>query len=140
MTMTVEQMEKVNYLNRAFHLKNKINALQSIKDSNKYLSAMTYDSDGSMNGKNENSTENKMFKSLELSEKIDVEIEKLNTIVSEIYDIISHVEDDEFNAILTYRYLNYKSMEQIAELMNYSVRSTYYKHKKALEKVCIVLQ
>ena len=136
--MTTEQLETVNFLNRAFHLNNKIKALESIKDSNKFLSATNYERDGSSSGKNENGTENKMMKSLELSERIESDKLILQEIVREIYNLISNVENDEEYTILTYRYLCYMTIEQIAEAMSYSIRSVQNKHKKAITNIALI--
>ena len=136
--MTIEQLEIVSYLNRAFHLNNKIKALEAIKDSNKFLSATNYERDGSVNGKNENNAENKMMKALELAERIECDKKTLQSLVYEIYEVISNVEDDEAYTILTYRYLCYMTTEQIAEAMNYSIRSVQSKHKKAITNIALI--
>ena len=78
-----------------------------------------------------------MFRQLDY--KIDQARKELIRIYSEIETVINNVEDIELRTVLTYHYLSYMTWETVAEKMNCAVRTVKYKHKKALDKVCIVL-
>ena len=60
--------------------------------------------------------------------KLKLETKKL------ILDMIEKVENTEYRIILELKYVNQKTWEQIAEMMNYSVRNMYYIQKKALKQ------
>lgn len=135
--MTEEQLEKIAYLNRAYYIKRKINALNGIKSTNKSVKAVKYESDGTQHVGGYNREEERMMRVLELDEKIAAEKDKLYIMLNEIYDAISKVDDIELNTILTYRYLNYMKFEDIAEKMNYDERTIRKKHKKALDKIAL---
>ena len=140
--MTEEQKEIRKWLNRAFHTKHAIGALESVRNEKRSMAAlcgMNYENDGSTNGSGENRQEQKNINLCEIDYKIDQARKELIRIYSEIETVINNVEDIELRAVLTYHYLSYITWETVAEKMNYSVRTVKYKHKKALDKVCIVL-
>lgn len=140
--MTEEQIEKTVWLNRAFRAKHAIGALESVRNEKRSMAAlcgMDYENDGSTNGSGENRQEQKNINLCEIDHKIDQARKKLIRIYSEIETVINNVEDIELRTVLTYHYLSYMTWETVAEKMNCSVRTVKYKHKKALDKVCIVL-
>ena len=114
--MTIEQLEKIEWLNRAFHADLKANALMAAQEQ-----------------------ERKMMLSLGVSEEkisskaIDDAIDRLIQVRIEISNAIDSLNDCELEAILNYRYLAYKSMQDIADLMHYDKSTVQRKHKKAIE-------
>lgn len=136
--MTEEQIEKSRWLNRLHYISNEIKSLNEVKQNNKHLRAVSYETDGSQHVSGaSNSEENRMIKILELDEKIDEEINHLIQTRIEIFEVISKVDDAEMKAVLIDRYLNYKKFEDIAKNMGYDERTVKRKHKKALDKVVI---
>lgn len=141
--MTEEQIAKSIWLNRAFHKDKKVKALKSLAESDKIRAeGMSKDNEGNDEGKSEtrkNGTYEAYMKYLETEEKYQKVLCEYNSIRKEVETVIDKVADDELNALLTYRYLDGMTMESVAENMHYSVRNTKYKHKEALDKVCIDL-
>lgn len=114
--MTIEQLDKIEWLNRAFHADLKANALMAVQEQ-----------------------ERKMMLSLGVGEEkisskaIDDAIDRLIDVRVEISNAIAGINDCELEAILNYRYLAYKSMQNIADLMHYDKSTVQRKHKKAIE-------
>lgn len=136
--MTDEQLEKIAYLNRAYYLRKKIDALNEIKIKNKFSSAVSYKTDGTQHSGGYNREECRMMKVISLDEKISAETDKLNRMLSEIYDVISAVDDIELSTLLTYRYILFLKIDEIAEKLHCDARTVKRKHKNALDKVVIV--
>jgi len=118
--MTIEQSEKIEWLNRAFCADLKANALMAVQEQ-----------------------ERKMMLSLGVgeekisSEAIDDVIDRLIDVRVEIANAIAEINDCELEAILNYRYLAYKKMQDIAGLMHYDKSTVQRKHKKAIEKLLL---
>lgn len=75
----------------------------------------------------------------DIEREIDREIDRLVDIKQEIKKTIATVPNDTMRALLTKKYINLKSFEQIAEEMGYSKRHVLRLHEKALiavEKRC----
>ena len=135
--MTEEQLKKIAYLNQAYYIKRKINALNEVRTRNKINSAVNYKSDGTQHTGGYNKEEMRMMKILELDEKISAETDKLNKTLNEIYDVISTVDDIELNTLLTYRYILFLKIDEIAEKMHYDEKTVRRKLKKALNKIAL---
>lgn len=135
--MTDEQLKKIAYLNQAYYIKRKINALNEVRTRNKINSTVNYKSDGTQHTGGYNKEEMRMMKILELDEKISAETDKLNKTLNEIYDVISTVDDIELNTLLTYRYILFLTIDAIADKMNCDRKTIQRKHKKALDKVVL---
>ncbi len=138
--MTDEQKDKVNFLNKAYHLDGKIKALEKLKDDNKTISAICYENTGLKNYCNENNSEIKMARISDMSMKIDEELKRLESLKNEIFDTICTLHDDELETILIYRYLHFMTLEQIADTMHYNEKTVSRKLHKAIAKMsCNVL-
>ena len=135
--MSDEQLKKIAYLNQAYYIKRKINALNEVRTRNKINSAVNYKSDGTQHTGGYNKEEMRMMKILELDEKISAETDKLNKTLNEIYDIISTVDDIELNTLLTYRYILFLKIDEIADKMHYDEKTIRRKMKKALNKIAL---
>lgn len=135
--MTDEQLKKIAYLNQAYYIKRKINALNEVRMRNKINSAVNYKSDGTQHTGGYNKEEMRMMKILELDEKISAETDKLNKTLNEIYDVISTVDDIELNTLLTYRYILFLKIDEIADKMHYDEKTIRRKMKKALNKIAL---
>ena len=135
--MTDEQLKKIAYLNQAYYIKRKMNALNEVRTRNKINSAVNYKSDGTQHTGGYNKEEMRMMKILELDEKISAETDKLNKTLNEIYDVISTVDDIELNTLLTYRYILFLKIDEIADKMHYDEKTIRRKMKKALNKIAL---
>lgn len=133
--MTVDEFKY--RLNRGFRANQKIKALeQYIEMSKQRITdvSVSYGNDGSSKSINaENGTENKIYGHLENEEEINAEIARLKKVPEEIRREIAKLNDDDLEAVLIHRYLNFRTHEQTAEIMGYSVESVKKKQKKAIE-------
>ena len=71
-------------------------------------------------------------KIVDLQAEVDKEIAVLVDLIAEIHTKIEQLENPTERAVLTERYINVKSWEEIAEIIGYSDRNTRYLHGKAL--------
>lgn len=128
--MTIEQLEKIEWLNRAYHANNKANSLLVVNEENKKLKELS-----------SICTEEKrkeVIKTIESNEnKINEYVDYLAKLRNEIGKAISSINDDECEAVLNYHYLAYQTWEKTAESLNYSERNVKYKHKVGLDKITI---
>lgn len=137
--MTIEHLEKIAWLNRAFYAEKKVKALESIrKRDRERTQQITANYEGNDKGKSDgrkNGVEEALMMLAESNEKYDNALHDYSVLRREIESAIENLHDDELETIFMYRYLDYKTMEQIAELMNYSKISIQRKHKKGIEKM-----
>ena len=71
-------------------------------------------------------------KIVDLQAEVNKEIAVLVDLIAEIHTKIEQLENPTERAVLTERYINVKSWEEIAEIIGYSDRNTRYLHGKAL--------
>lgn len=79
-------------------------------------------------------------KFMPLEEKINADIDELVSLKSDITKAIGTVNDPEESLLLTLRYLNYKTWEEIADELDCSVRKVHIVHSKALSDVIIPVE
>ena len=135
--MTDEQLRKINFLNQAYYIKKKIDALNEVRKRNKFSSAVSCKSDGIQHTGGYNREECRMMKIITLDEKISDETDKLDRTLDKIYDVISDVDDIELNTLLTYRYILFLKIDEIAEKLHCDEKTVRRKHKKALDKIAL---
>lgn len=135
--MTIEQLEKTQYLNKAFYIHKKIKALKSVKDNISFVSSSNFHSSGAINSYKQNKVEVKLYKLSEINEKIEENEKELQQALTELYGIIYVLNDVELKTLLIYRYMLFKSMPEIAKLMEYDIRTIRRKHHAALEIITI---
>ncbi|MBQ9914559.1 MAG: DUF1492 domain-containing protein [Clostridia bacterium] len=83
----------------------------------------------------ENRQEDKMVALVSLEEEIDRRVENLYKILEEISRAVADVEDPSHRILLTERYINFKTWEQVADSMGYDLRWVYRLHKKAVDAI-----
>lgn len=137
--MTIEHLEKIAWLNRAFYAEKKVKALESIrKRDRERTQRITANYEGKDKGRSDgriNGVEEALIMLAESDEKYESALHDYTVLRREIQSAIESLHDDELETIFMYRYLDYKTMEQIAELMNYSERTIRRKHFKGVEKL-----
>ena len=84
--------------------------------------------------------ENGVVKLTAYEEEISADIDKLVELKREISEVIDRVENPKRRAVLRFRYINYKSFEQIAADMYMTERNIYHIHRKALRDVGKILE
>lgn len=80
-----------------------------------------------------------VVKIVDLENELNDSIDRLIDLKSEAMKRIDSLENENYKLLLTLRYLNYKTWEQIAVEMNYSYRNIHKLHEKSLiifEKEC----
>ena len=138
--MTTEQIKKIAWLNRAFYAEKQAKAwLEKQERDRSYAERISKGFSDSGCGKSENSTENALIRLAETEKRTQEKLAELVKIRDEIVQAIEQVGDSDMQAILVWKYLNYFTFEQVAEKMHYSVCNVKYKHKSALDKLCIDL-
>lgn len=138
--MTPEQQAKIRWLNRAFHAEKKAKAwLAKLERDRSLAERITRGFSSGGGSTSGNSTEDMLIRLADTERETQKKLDELVRIRNEITFAIEGVQDDDMQAILVRHYLAYETFELIAEKMHYSVRNVKYKHKAALDKVCIVL-
>ena len=80
---------------------------------------------------------NAMMRVEELKEQINREMALYLKLKSQITEVIHQVKNNELQLVLMYKYLEGKTMKQIADLMNAN-RSTLYRwHERAIEQIIL---
>lgn len=137
--MTVEHLEKIAWLNRAFYAEKKVKALESLrKRDRERTQQITANYEGNNKGKSDgrkNGVEEALLMLAESDEKYDNALRDYTALRREIESAIEELHDNELESIFVYRYLEYKTMEQIAECMHYNERTILRKHKAGIEKL-----
>lgn len=141
--MTVRQNEIRDWLNRAFYADKKVKVLEMLlKQCRERAEGTAVCYEGNDKGKSsssENSTENVLIKLVDTEHKLQQQITGLASISGEIFDAISKINDDDLETVLIHRFLLFHTVEETAEIMNYSPRTVRDKQKKAIEKLCLLL-
>lgn len=136
--MTIQQLEMINHLNQAFYLDKRINSLIAEKDENISIATRctaNYGGDGGSNPSKTNSQEKVLWRIAEQEQEITDKIDKLVGIREDISRLIGSVDDIDEQSILSYRYLSYKSITEIADMMHYDRKTIQRKHKSSLDKI-----
>ena len=81
-----------------------------------------------------NNADKAILKCIEYSEQITEKLSELYETKMEISEAISCVDDGRSRLLLRMRYIRFKSWEEIANEMNYSIRSIYNIRDMALEE------
>lgn len=136
--MTEKQINKRNWLNRAFCAEKKLNALyDKCKRDRERAERVSQVYGGVGKGK----SDSKQNGTQKLLDALADSIEEYSRYASEYAEIRREVEnairtlnDAELEAIFIHRHLNYAKVDKIAEIMHYSNRTIIDKYKKGLEK------
>lgn len=124
-------MTAKDWLRRGWQIDQEINSLLRTKQETRdRLTSVTAGYDGeSVQGTRD---PHKYDRLAELDEKIDQRIDQLVAVKQEIMDAIAQVEDSRYRTLLTERYMEFKTWEQIAVDMNYTWRRVMQLHGEAL--------
>ena len=126
------------WLKRGWQLDREINSLLRTKEETRaWLMSVT----ASYTGEPVNGTRDphRYDRLAELDERIDRRIDQLVAVKQEIMDAIAQVEDSRYRTLLTERYMEFRTWEQIAVDMNYSYMHTCRLHGEALRELEKVL-
>ena len=126
--------EARKWLGRARAMKRELKALKSARESTfEMLTSITqnYNSDGAQSTKDPH----KFDKLAEYSAEIDRQIDHLYEVKAEIQKAISRLDDSRYRDILSGRYLDGLTFEEIAVKIKYSYKQTCRLHGRALIKM-----
>ena len=83
-----------------------------------------------------NTQENNIIKLIELENKINAKIDRLIDYQSKMHDLINSVDNTRYRTLLTERYINCKTWEEIAAEFKFKdVRHIYRLHGEALRAI-----
>lgn len=135
--------ELKNYLKRACYADKRIKVLESLinqcRINAQRLSKNGEYTDNAKNSKAENSTEKALLKLVENQQKYSDEIKNLENIKSEIMNLIAKLNDSELETVLIHRYILFHTVEETAEIMNYSTRTVIRKIDTAIKKLSLIV-
>ena len=139
--MTDEQLEKIAWLNRAFHAEKKVKALSSLlkrdRERAEDISANYEKNDKGKSDSRSNGIEEILLLLAESEEKYNKALADYTHCRKEIETVIRGLHNDELEAVLSRHYLNYETWGQVAENMDCCLRTVKYKHKKSLDKLVL---
>lgn len=129
-------MTAKEYLKQAYWLDQKINSdLAELARLKEIAASIGSPALGERNNPNRQ-TEAPFVRGLErvweMEKRIDAEIDRLVDLKEQIRGIIDRLDNPDEQMLLRYRYLHHDTWENIASMMNYSVRWVYKLHAKAL--------
>lgn len=137
--MTDKELELRHWLNRAFYADKKAKALdafvQQCRERAEGLVRVSECNDKGKSSTSKNGTESALLKLAEMEEKAEAQRTEAVRITAEIQDAISRLCNDDLESVLINRYLNFLTIEQTAERMNYSPETIKRKQRYAIEKL-----
>lgn len=137
--MTDKQFEIKHWLNRAFYADKKVKALEMLLKQHRaraegFAVCCERNDKGKSSGR-KNSTENALIRLADIEQKLQQQIAELSGITAEIVDAVSKLCDNDLETVLIHRYLLFHTVEETAELMNYSSETVKRKQRMAIEKL-----
>lgn len=133
-------MTTKEYLAQAYRIDQRINSkLEQIVSLRELATKATSTlSDTPPSGsRNVHSMEGIIVKMMGLENEINADIDVLVDLKKEIMSIIKKINNPEQQTLLELRYLCFKTWEQIAVDMGYSIQNAYKVHDRALENIVI---
>lgn len=128
--MTVKE-----YLGQAYRIDRRINSkleqIASLRELAMKATSTLTDAPRNPN-RNIHSMESIIAKMLDLENEINMDIDTLIDLKCEIVKVIKRIENPEYQTLLELRYLCFKTWEQIAVDMGYSMQNAFKLHDRAL--------
>lgn len=134
-------MTTKEYLSQAYRLDQRINSkLEQVESLNELATKVNTTLTGMPKSPNRASSTmaDVMAKIIDLQQEINSDIDRLVDLKRELVTVIKTVENAECQTLLELRYLCFKTWEQIAVDMNYTVRNIHLLHKEALESATVL--
>lgn len=133
-------MTAKEYLSQAYRIDQRINSkLEQIVSLRALATKATSTlSDTPPSGtRNVHSMEDTIAKMVDLENEINVDIDTLVDLKRKLVSIIKKINNPEYQTLLELRYLCFKTWEQIAVEMGYSLQHIFRIHDKALKEISI---
>ena len=128
-------MKIKEYLMQAYRIDQRINSkLEQIAALHDLATkaAVTYSDMPKSSNRSESKIEDAIIKIIDLEDEINKDIDRLVDLKTDITHLIKKLDSHEYQIILEQRYLCFKSWEQIAVDMGYSIQHTFRLHDAAL--------
>lgn len=137
--MTAEQIEKIRWLNRAFHARNEARAWDKKYQEDQSIAerircGLASSGGGGSSG---NATEAALIRLSDTGAERDAFYLELQRIRDEITQAIQQLNDPDERAILVRHFLGYESFDKIAEKMHYGRTTVMRKYKRAIDKLVL---
>lgn len=136
-------MTAKEYLSQAYRLDQRINSkleqIESLSDLATKVTNTISDVPKSPNHSTSHMADS-IVKIVDLQTEINRDIDNLVDLKRDIVKVIKAVDNIEYQTLLELRYLCFKTWEQIAVDMNYTIQHIYRLRNKALAKVIILNQ
>lgn len=137
-TETQQRRKAKSYLSQAYRIDSRINSkieqVASLRELATKATSTLSDMPRS-SSPNLNRMEDVILKIVTLEQEINADIDALVDLKHDIMRLIKKVQNPEYQTVLELRYLCFKTWEQIAVDMNYSIHHLYKLHNAALD-VC----
>ena len=133
-------MTKKEYLSQAYRLDQRINSkLEQVESLNGLATKVGSTLTGMPKNPNRatSTMADAVTKIIDLQAEINNDIDRLVDLKREMVTVIKAVANKEYQTLLELRYLCFKTWEQIAVEMNYTVRNVHLLHKEALQIVVV---
>lgn len=128
-----EFLSQAFYMNR--QIKSKQKRLDVLRDINPGPSMVFSDEVKIPGDPKRSAVEICAIKIADLEEEIAKDILALVDVVKAINEVIRRVDNIEYRTILEMRYLAFMDWTEITDRMGYSMRQTFYMHRRALQVV-----
>ena len=131
--MTVQE-----YFNQAYRLDQRINSkIEQVSALNDLAHKATATYTGMPHGPNKGSQTmaNTIDRIIDLEDEINHDIDMLVDLKRDIVKVIKSVDSNEYQVLLELRYLCFKTWEQIAVEMGYSIRQVYRLRDSAYKEI-----
>ncbi|MDD3400779.1 MAG: hypothetical protein PHT58_04015 [Eubacteriales bacterium] len=133
-------MTAKEYLSQAYRLDQRINSnLEQVESLNGLATKVSSTLTGMPKNPNHatSTMADAVSKIIDLQAEINNDIDRLVDLKREMVTVIKAVANTECQTLLELRYLCFKTWEQIAVEMNYTVRNVHLLHKEALQIVVV---
>ncbi len=140
MNSVIHDLSAKDYLSQAYRIDRRINAKLEQVMALRELAAKATNTLSDMprsDSPNLCRMESIIVKIIGLEDEINCDIDRLIDLKREIRSIINAVKSPEHQTLLELRYLCFKTWEQIAVEMNYSVQHAFRIHEQALKAVAL---
>ena len=129
-------MTAKEYLSQAFRLDQRINSkLEQVESLNELATKVTSTITGMPKNPNRGASTmaDSVAKIFDLQKEINSDIDRLVDVKREMVKCIKDVDNAEYQTLLELRFLCFKTWEEIAVRMNYSIQHVYRMREKAYE-------
>ena len=137
-------MKAKEYLRQGFNLDKRIASdveeIKELRELAESVSTTSYDERVQTSRSNTPNFVRCIDKIVDLEAKIAEEVDRLVDMKADIRKTIDMVEDNDQRMLLRYRYIHFRTWEEIAAEMNFGLRWVYILHGRALESVNRILK